>query len=82
MSYKRRHDNEILGTEKIWIELTLKCNNNMLIGLFYRPPNTNATIDQSLVNSIDLAFNTANDNVVMLGPLNVSLSRPSSGAFV
>jgi len=54
----------------------------MLVGLFYRSPNTNATIDQSLVNSIDLAFNTANDNIVMLGPLNVSLSRPSSGAFV
>ena len=72
MSYKRRHDNEILGTEKIWIELTLKCNNNMLIGLFYRPPNTNATIDQSFVNSIDLAFNTANDNVVM----SLCLARP------
>ena len=55
ISYKRRHDIELLGTENIWIELTLKCNNNMLVGLFYRPPNTNAAIDQSIVNSIDLA---------------------------
>ena len=30
-------------------------------------PNTNAAIDQSIINYIDLAFDTANDHIVILG---------------
>ena len=50
----------------------------MLVGLFYRPPNTHADIDQSLVNSIDLAFNTANGTIVILGDSNFNSSIVNS----
>ena len=45
LSYKRRNDLEINGTECIWIELTLRYSVKLLIGLFYRPPNSNALTD-------------------------------------
>ena len=37
--YRRRHDLEMLGLEKIWIELSFK-HKRVLFGLFYRPPIT------------------------------------------
>jgi len=50
----------------------------MLVGLFYRHPNTHADIDQSIMNSIDLACNTANDNIVILGDFNLNSSIVNS----
>ena len=50
----------------------------MLVGLFYRPPNTHADIDQSIMNSIDLACNTANDDIVILGDFNLNSSIVNS----
>ncbi|WAR18687.1 hypothetical protein MAR_000525, partial [Mya arenaria] len=43
--YTRRQDLEVLGIECIWIKLALKSNLKMLVGLFYRPPNTTAPQD-------------------------------------
>ena len=78
ISYKRRHSIEHLGTENIWIELTLTCNQKMLVGLFYRPPNTHAVIDQSIMNYIDIACNTANGTIVILGDSNFNSSIVNS----
>ena len=78
ISYKRRHSIEHLGTENIWIELTPTCNKKMFVGLLYRPPNTHADIDQSIVNSILLAYNTVNDNIVILGDFNLNSSIVNS----
>jgi len=49
----------------------------MLIGLFYRPPNTKRLISRS-VNSIDLPFNTANDNIAIPGDFNLKSSIVNS----
>ena len=40
--YKRRRDLEIHGLEAIWTEVA-NTHKHILFGLFYRPPNSNAT---------------------------------------
>ena len=61
-----------MGIENIWIEITLKCHKKLLVGLFYRSPNTNAAADQSIENSIDLASNTGLHDIVILGDFNLN----------
>ena len=39
-THRRRLDLEVLDVECIWIELTLPKNKRILVGLFYRPPNS------------------------------------------
>ena len=43
LSCKRRPDLELQGVESVWIELTIK-SKRILIGGFYRPPNSDPTI--------------------------------------
>lgn len=55
--YTRRNDLEVNGVECLWIELTLK-NKHILLGLFYRPPISDAAYFSSIEDSIHLAFDT------------------------
>ena len=44
----------------------------MLIGLFYRPPNCDAQYDIGIENSLDLALNSGNQNVTIIGDFNLN----------
>ena len=75
--YKRRKDLEGFGTENIWIELIMSHNKHLLIGLFYRPPNSSQDTDTRIENSIDLAPNTGIQNIVIIGDFNLNPSVPT-----
>jgi hypothetical protein len=62
ISYKRRLDLEVRGTESIWIEITF-CNKHILLGAFYRPPNTDYVHHDLSVDSMHLAIDTHIDNI-------------------
>ena len=53
--YKRRRDLEIRGVGDIWIELA---NNHkrVLFGVFYRPPNSDATYFSNIKDSLALTL--------------------------
>ena len=54
----RRQHLEILNLECVWIEIRLP-SKRLLIGTFYRPPNSDNTVLNNIENSIDLARDTA-----------------------
>ena len=43
ISCKRRHDLEIVALECVWLEIRLH-SKRLLVGTFYRPPNSDSTI--------------------------------------
>ena len=54
---KRRQDLENNQIESIWVELTLE-SKSILLGLFYRPPNSPPSAIGDIETSIDLAFDS------------------------
>ena len=54
---KRRQDLENNQYESKWVELTLEAK-SILLGLFYRPPNSPASAIGDIETSIDLAFDS------------------------
>ncbi|WAR13491.1 hypothetical protein MAR_027671 [Mya arenaria] len=55
----------------------------MLVGLFYRPPNTSAVLDSRIEESIDTAVNTDISNIVLVDLKNPDgFHRISRGSFV
>ena len=57
ISCKRRLDLEVRGLEAVWMEVNIK-RKKMLIGGFYRLPNSNVEYYNLLTESIDYAFKT------------------------
>ena len=47
LHYKRRDDLEIQNIESIWIEVA-NCHKRILVGLFYRPPNSTLSFFQTM----------------------------------
>ncbi|MEW8544385.1 MAG: reverse transcriptase family protein [Candidatus Thiodiazotropha sp.] len=70
---KRRPDLEIQGLEAVWIEIRVK-SKNILIGGFYRPPNSNAAYFELINESIDRAYNTNILDIIILGDFNFNMS--------
>lgn len=66
---KRRKDLEVRNIESVWLELKLK-SQKLLLGTFYRPPNTNNQYWNLIQLSIELAFNTGIANILITGDLN------------
>ena len=68
----RRGDLEIRGVENIWIELA---NNHkrVLFGVFYRPPNSDATYFSNIEDSLALAVDTDMADVIVTGDLNLNM---------
>ena len=54
---KRRNDLEINNLEAVWLEICVR-SKKILIGGFYRPPNSTADYFTILSESIDRAYNT------------------------
>ena len=57
IAYNRRQDLENNQIESITVELTLEAK-SILLGLFYRPPNSPASALGEIETSIDLAFDS------------------------
>ena len=69
---KRRCDLELRGLEAVWIEIQVK-SKLILIGGFYRHPNSNNNYNNLIEESIDKAFNTNIVDIFILGDFNYNL---------
>ena len=70
---KRRTDLELRGLEAVWIEIQVK-SRKVLIGGFYRPPNSNTAYCDLISESIDRGYDTNITDIYMLGDLNFDFS--------
>ena len=69
---KRRTDLELITIECIWVEVNVR-NKRVLVGTFYRPPNSLPLILSDIENSIGLAVDTGISDIVILGDFNLNM---------
>ncbi len=67
-----RNDLSVNGLEAIWVE-TRHNDQAILIGGFYRPPNSNNNYWTLLEESFDRAYNTSINNIIITGDFNMNL---------
>jgi hypothetical protein len=73
-----RNDLEVLGVECVWVEFKISKNHPVLIGTFYRPPDSlNYTFDL-IEHSIDLAVDTGINTIVVLGDFIEDQLKPQN----
>ena len=72
---KRRSDLEIRGVENIWIEVK---HRSVLIGTFYRPPNSDVSILTDIEASIVLAFDSGIRDIIITGDFNFDYLKPTT----
>ena len=68
----RRTDLEIHGLEAVWLELLVQ-SKQMLVGGFYRPPNSGAEYFNLVVESIGRAHNTNITDLIIVGKFNYNM---------
>ena len=66
---RRRNDLEIPTIESVWIEIS-HLGMRFLYGTFYRPPNSPVSLWSDIENSIDLAYNSNINNIIIVGDFN------------
>ncbi len=71
LTSKRRYDLEVANIEAIWVEVRIKAK-SILIGGFYRPPNSDREYLQRIYESIDLAKSTHVNNIIITGDFNLN----------
>lgn len=69
---KRRGDLEINDLEAVWVEVRVK-SKVLLIGGFYRPPNSDNNYFNLILESLDRAYNTNIIDIIILGDLNYNM---------
>ena len=75
--YSKRRTDELLDLECIWLEL--HCNHRkMLVGIFYRPPNSPSATLTSIETSIGLAFDTTINDILIVGDFNFDILKTNS----
>ena len=74
---KHRTDLELDGLEAVWIEFSVK-SKKILVGGFYRPPNSDNAYLNLIEESIDRAYNTNIVDMFALGDFNCDMSQNSS----
>ena len=74
---RRRPDLEIRGLEAVWVEIQTK-SKKVLIGGFYRPPNSNTQYFNHINESIDRAYNTHIADVIILGDFNYNMLQDNN----
>ncbi|MCG8048840.1 MAG: reverse transcriptase domain-containing protein [Candidatus Thiodiazotropha endolucinida] len=74
---KRRADLELINIECLWIELKIK-NRNILVGTFYRPPNSTPLVLTNIDDSIGLALDTGISDITILGDFNINMLNRQS----
>ncbi|MCG7879453.1 MAG: reverse transcriptase domain-containing protein [Candidatus Thiodiazotropha taylori] len=70
--YKRRDDLEIHNVESIWIEIA-NSHKRILVGLFYRPPNSTSQLFSNIEDSIGLAVDTGINDIIVTGDFNLNV---------
>ena len=70
---QRRTDIELRGLEAVWIEIQVK-SRKVLIGGFYRPPNSNTAYCDLSSESTDRAYDTNITDIYILGDFNFNFS--------
>lgn len=73
----RRHDLEMLNVESVWLEVRLK-SKRILVGTFYKPPNSNQSILTDIERSVDLAVDTRISDIIILGDFNLDMLKLNS----
>ena len=69
---RRRDDLEIRGLEAVWVEVKVK-GKCILVGGFYRPPNSNNAYFNLIAESFDRAYNTGIKDIVITGDFNFNM---------
>ena len=70
---KRRHDLELPDLECVWIEINAR-NKKLLIGTFYRPPNSSNATFAATEDSIGLASDTNAYDILITGDFNINMA--------
>ncbi len=65
---------EIANLEAVWIEVKIN-SKSILIGGFYRPPNSNRDYIDRVYESLDRAKNSSISNIVVMGDFNLNLLK-------
>ena len=73
---KRRIDLELQNTEWIWVEIFVD-HKKLLIGTFYRSPNSTNDALIAIVNSIGLANDTNIHDILITGDFNLDILKPN-----
>ena len=76
LSFVRRDDLEMEEVEGLWLELFLPKSRGVLIGTFYRPPNTSKYHDSDFMSKLEVELSTATSTdkeVIILGDFNCDL---------
>ena len=73
LACKQRQDLEINELEAKWVEIIVK-SRKILIGAFYRPPNSTVDYFNLILESIDRAFNTNITDIIITGDFNYDMS--------
>ena len=63
--------------ECVWVEILIK-NKPVLIGTFYRPPNSNVSVLSDIETSIDLAHDTGIKDIIITGDFNLDLLKQNT----
>ena len=77
LSCKRRKDIEINGLETVWLETAIK-SKKVLIGDIYRPPNSSFEYFNLTLESIDRAYNTNVQDIIITGDFNYNMFPDSN----
>ena len=73
----RRTDLEILNIECVWVEIRLH-GKRLLVGTYYRPPNSDNAVLTNIENSIDLAIDTEISDIIIIGDFNLDMNKPNT----
>ena len=74
---RRRNDMEIQNLECVWIEIKTH-NKKVLIGTFYRPPNSPNDTMAHIENSVGLADDTNIQDILILGDFNLDIFKATA----
>ncbi|MCG7877682.1 MAG: reverse transcriptase domain-containing protein [Candidatus Thiodiazotropha endolucinida] len=74
---KRRGDLELIDIECMWLEINVR-NRKILVGTFYRPPNSTPFVLNEIENSIGLAVDTGTADIVVVGDFNLNVLNTQS----
>ena len=75
--YKRRTDIELPNIECLSVEFYIH-NRKILLGTFYRPPNSLPAVLDSIENSIGLAFDSNAHEIIITGDFNLGMLKTTT----
>ena len=82
--YKIRHNlsESVAGLESLWIELPVKLNHNLIVGVIYRHSHSDLSAFMSSLNNNLDKINNEQKYCVLMGDLNLNLLNSDSHPFI